>query len=807
MGLWPRNILSDIADDARHAVHMLARNRGFTAVVVAALALGIGATTAIFTVVNSVLLQPLRYRDAGRIVNVATRWKGRSTLTPRMTGGDLVDVAIEASDFSAFSSYFGGEVGVQVGGRGEFTGVYWINPAFLRVFSVPPVAGRTLEEDDAERAAMVSLPFAERTFGDGATALGKMIHVENQAYEIAGVLPTGFQFPEKADIWLAGPAKPENLNRTAYNYYVVAKLRPDVTLEAAQAQLDTIAARLEAAYPDSNRDKTFAAIPLQERLVGGVRPTLYLLLGAVGLVLLIACANVANLLLARTPARAREMAVRAALGASRWRVVRQLTVENLLLALAAAVLGVALAQFGIAALLRAAPDNLPRLGEVRLDRAALLFAVLASLGASVVFGLAPAWQASRLEVTEALKQGGSRGVVGRGSHRLRHGLIVAEIALSFVLAIGAGLLFRSFLALTNVQLGYRTEGMLVMYAHAPAHSLAEYLQVGRQYEELLGQVRGIPGVTSAAAVMGLPTGQYGSNGSFAVEGRHVFGKSRDMPQAGFSLASPGYFGAMGVPLERGRDFTTQDVYESPFVGVVSAALVRQVFPHDDPIGQRIQLGLDSPNWVTIVGIVGDVRQTPATPPGPEIYMPLRQHPYHGNEVEVVVRTSVPPASLTGAVRQKAQTALPETATKFTTMESMLADSVATPHFRTVLLGVFAALALLLAMAGVYGVMAQVTAERTAELGVRLALGATPGGVMWLILRKAGLLAVVGLAIGLAGSMALGRVLAGMLFGLRPTDAVTYAAVLVAVGVTTLVAAAGPAWRAGRINPVEAMREE
>jgi len=807
MGRWLRIILSNAVDDARHAVRMLARHRGFTAVVVAALALGIGATTAIFTVVNSVLLQPLRYRDAGRIVTVATRWKNHSTLTPRMTGGDLVDVAGEASDFSAFSSYFGGEVGVQVGGRGEFTGVYWVNPGFLRVFGVPPVAGRVLAENDAEHAAVVSLPFAQRTFGDAAGALGKMVHVENRAYEIAGVLPAGFQFPAKAEIWLAGPAKPENLNRTAFNYYAVAKLRPGVRLEAAQAQLDTIAARLEAAYPDSNRDKSFAAIPLRERLVGGVRPTLYLLLGAVGLVLLIACANVANLLLARTPARAREIAVRTALGASRWRVVRQLTVENLVLALAAAAAGVALAQVGMAALLRAAPANLPRLGEVRLDRAALLFAVLASLVSSVVFGLAPAWQASRLEVTEALKQGGSRGVVGRGSHRLRHGLIVAEIALSLVLAIGAGLLFRSFVALTNVALGYRSEGMLVMDAHAPAHSLAEYLQVGRQYEELLGQVRGIPGVTSAAAVMGLPTGQYGSNGSFAVEGRHVFGKSRDMPEAGFRLASPGYFASMGMPLERGRDFTTQDVYESTLVAVVSAALARQVFPRDDPMGKRIQLGLDSPDWVTIVGIVGDVRDAPATPPGPEIYMPLRQHPYYGNEAQVVVRSSVRPASLTGAVRQKVQAMLPETATKFTTMETMLADSVATPHFRMVLLGVFATLALLLAMAGVYGVMAHVTAERTAEMGVRLALGATPGGVMWLILRKAGLLAGIGLAIGMAGSMALGRVLTGMLFGLQSTDGVTYAVVLIAVGVTTLAAAAAPAWRAGRINPVEAMREE
>jgi predicted permease len=786
---------------------MLARNRTFTVVVVAALALGIGATTAIFTVVNSVLLQPLRYRDASRIVNVATRWRNRSAITPRITGGDLVDVASDASDFSAFSSYAGGEVGVQVGGRGEFTGVYWINPGFLRVFGLSPLIGRNLEEKYAESAAMVSLPFAQRTFGDGAAALGKVLRVENQAYEIAGVLPAGFQFPEKADIWLAGPAKPENLNRTAYNYYAVAKLRPDVTLEAAQAQLDTIAARLEAAYPDSNRNKTFAAIPLQERLVGGVRPTLYLLLGAVGLVLLIACANVANLLLARTPARAREIAVRAALGASRWRVVRQLTVENLLLALLAAAAGVALAQFGIAALLRAAPDNLPRLGEVRLDRTALLFAVLASVVSSVAFGLAPAWQASRIQVTEALKLGGSRGVVGRGSHGLRHGLIVAEIAFSFVLATGAGLLFRSFVSLTSVALGYRTSGMLVMYAHAPAHSLAEYLQVGRQFEDVLGQLRSIPGVTSTAAVMGLPAGHYGSNGSFAVEGRHVFGKSPDMPQAGFRLASPGYFDTMGIPLERGRDFTAEDVYESPFVAVVSAALARQVFPHSDPIGQRIELGLDSLKWVTIAGIVGDVRQTPGTAPGPEIYMPLRQHPYFGNEVEVVVRTSVPPASVSAAVRQKVQAMLPEAAAKFTTMETMLAYSVATPRFRTTLLAVFAALALLLAMAGVYGVMAQVTAERTGELGVRLALGATPGGVMWLILRKAGLLAIVGLGIGLAGSLALGRVLTGMLFGLQPTDAGTYTVVLIAVGVTTLAAAAWPAWRAGRINPVEAMRQE
>ena len=436
----------------------------------------------------------------------------------------------------------------------------------------------------------------------------------------------------------------------------------------------------------------------------------------------------------------------------------------------------------------------------------LAFAIAASLVSSVVFGLAPAWESARVEVADALKQGGTRGVVG-GSHRLRSGLVVAEIALSFVLAIGAGLLFRSFVALTSVQMGFQSSGMLVMYAHAPAHALPEYLQVGRQFETALERVRHVPGVSAAAAAMGLPNGRYGSNGSYAVEGVHHFDSGERLPQAGFRLASPGYFGAMGVPLVQGRDFTGQDVYDAPFVAIVSAALAREVFPKGDAIGRRIQLGLDSFNWCTIVGIVGDVRPEPGTAPGPEIYMPLEQHPYHGNEVEFVVRTSVAPGAVTGAVRKEVQALLPETAMEFTTMDALLSDSVATPRFRTVLVGVFAALALLLAMAGVYGVMTHITAERTAEMGVRLALGATPGDVMRLILVRAGLLALAGLAIGAAASVVLSRALGSMLFGLQATDGATYAAVLAAVGLTTIAAAAAPAWRAGKINPVEAMREE
>ncbi len=604
---------------------------------------------------------------------------------------------------------------------------------------------------------------------------------------------------------------PANLNRSAYNYSAVAKLRAGVSLENAQASLGILGSRLETAFAASNKGKSFSAIPLRERMVGQVRSTLYMLTGAVGLVLLIACANVANMLLARTPARAREIAVRVALGANRWRIVRQLTVENLLLALGAGVLGALLAQIGIHALLSAAPANLPRLQEVTMDGWALAFAIIMSVSAILFFGLTPAWQAARLDVNESLKQGGTRGVLGHGSHRMRNGLVVAEIALSFVLATGAGLLFRSFVALTSAPLGYKSDGLIVMYVHAPAHSLPEYLRVGRQFEDVLAQVRQVPGITSAAVAMGLPAGRYGSNGSYAVEGVHNFRShaGQRLPEASFRLASPRYFATLGVPILKGRDFRLADVYEAPAVALVSATLVAQTFPNADPIGRRIQLGLDNPDqWVSIVGVVGDVRSdSPASAPQPEIYMPLRQHPYYANEVQIAVRTGMQEGAVTSALRERVRASLPEAAIKFTTMQEMLSDSVATPRFRTMLLSLFAALALLLAVGGVYGVMSYITAERTAELGVRLALGATPGNVVSLILRQASVMAAIGIVIGLGASFATGRLLASMLFGLTPTDAATYSGVLAAVTFATLGAAAWPAWRAGRIDPVRAIRNE
>ena len=793
-----------------HACRALRKNPGFASVAILTLALGIGANTAIFSIINGVLLSPLPYPDPDRIVAVSTFFQQTGKTTLRLTGGDLVDIRSDGEIFDALSSYNGGEMGIQLAGRAEFVGAYFVNADFFRVFGARPAYGRLFENEDQERAAVISLPFAERNFGGGPAALGRAVRIENRSYEIVGVLPGSFQFPRMAEVWVPAPLTPANLNRTAYNYPTVARLKPAVTVETAKAHLETIAARLAAAMPDSNGSKSFVAIPLRDQLVGPVRTTLFLLTGAVALVLLIACTNVADLMLARATARSREIAVRAALGARRWHIVRPLLMESAVLAVAGGALGLLLANVGTGLLLRVSSDSvpLPRLNDVHVDRLVLIFATAISLGSSLIFGLVPAWHSTRVDLQDALKQGGARGLLGGRSPRLRNGLVIAQIALSFVLAIGAGLLMRSFMALNNAQMGFRSDGILVMYAHAPARTLDEQLGVGRLFERLFGELSQLPGVRSVAATMGLPTGQYGSNGSYAVEGKHIFAPGQRLPHAGFELASPGYFVTLGIPLVRGREFSSRDEYNAPFVAIISEALARETFPTEDPLGKRIQCGLDSPNWMTIVGVVGDVRQdSPASPPAPQLYMPLKQHPFHANELQVVLRTAVEPGSLAQAVRQKVRALNPEIALKFTTLEEMVAESIARPRFQMFLISAFAALALSLVMAGVYGVMSYVTTQRTSEFGLRMAMGATPGDLVALVLKGAIRLAVVGLAVGFLLSLASGSAINSLLFGLKPVDFITYLAVFGAVLPVVLLAAVVPAWRAARIDPLTALRDE
>lgn len=799
-----------MSHELRYALRTLKNNPSFAAIAVLTLALGIGANTAMFSVVYGVLLRPLNYPNATRIVQLNTLFTDKGRAIPRVTGPDLIDVRSGASAFEQVSYYYGGELGVQMADHAEFAGTYLVGSNFFPVFGVAPAFGRTFEEKDAQRGAIVSLPFARRNFGSGAAALGQTLHMEGTAYEIVGVMPATFRFPQDASVWLAMPASPEGVwsERSAYNYHAVALLAAGTSLEGANAQLQTIGARLQSAYPEANKDKLFRAVPLQEQLVGPVRATLYFLMGAVSLVLLIACANVANLLLARATARQHEMAVRAALGATRMAITRQLLIESSVLALAGGATGLLLAFAGTRVLTQATAQQvgLPRLADVEVNWMVFAFAIGVSLLASLLFGMSPAWQSAKVDLNEALKQAG-RGPAG-SSGRLRNTLVVAQVALSFALAIGAGLFFRSFLRLNGVDPGYRTQGMLVMAAHHPAHTPEDYERAGQFFENAVEQMKQIPGVTSAAAAMGVPAGQYGSNGNYVIDGQDFRQHLNDAPHADFSLSSPGYFSTMGIPLLRGRDFNASDRYDHPFVTIISESVAQQSFPGQDPIGHSIECGLDTPKWMTVIGVVADVRQdSPASPPGPTLYMPLLQHPTHGNELEVVMRAGVSPVSLIEPVRRKMRSLNPEVATKFTTLEAMVSDSIATPRLRMVLVGLFAGLALLLAMAGMYGVMSYITTQRIPEFGVRMALGASPRNVLTLVLGRAAQMAALGVVIGLALAFSAARVMNAMLFGLKATDAITYAGVLLAVMPIVVLAAAIPAWRAARVDPALALRNE
>src|SRR5260221_12886149 len=488
--------------DLTQALRALRKNPGFTIVAVFTLALGIGANTAIFSIIHGVLLSPLRYPDAGRIVAVAT------SSAPRVTVRDLVEIRANGRIFEALSHYYGGELGVQLPGVAEFTGVFFVNPNFFRVFGMRPLYGRVLDG-----AAVISQSFAERNFGHASRALGSKLKIDTRIYEMAGVMPATLDFPARANVWVSASGTPRDVSR---RYPVIARLNPG----GRPAAVSTI----------TYRGVSLVAIPLRDQLVGSVRSTLYFLMGAVVLVLLIACTNVANLMLAHGTARSREMAVRAALGARRWNIVRPLLVESAVLALIGGSLGLLLAQLGTRFADRL---PLPRVSEVHVDWLVLGFASGISVLAIFLFGLRAAGQATRVDLQYVLKQGGSRGLLGGSSPRMRNTLVVAQIALSLVLAIGAGLLLRSFLTLTSVQLGYRTEGILVMYAHAPAGSLEEHVGVGRSFENLFGELNGLPGGMSVAGAMGLPTGQYGSNGSYAVEGKNRLASGQDLPQSGF----------------------------------------------------------------------------------------------------------------------------------------------------------------------------------------------------------------------------------------------------------------------------------
>lgn len=805
--------MEQLVQDIRYAFRSVVRQPSFALTAILTLALGIGSTTAIFSVYNAVILNPLPFEEADRIVAITNLWTKTGTRSPNVSAPDYHDWNARSQAFDAMGYYTGGESSVTVKGSADYASAFRVTPGFLEVLRAKASVGRLLTAEEQRPggplAVVITDAYWRAQFHGDPGVIGSTIKFDDRIFSIAGVLEPGIRFPARADFYYPAWVEAETTSRSAHNYRALGRLRSGVTREQAQAEMTAIAARLEQAYPNSNAGKLVALVPLQEYVVGSTRQTLTVLLGAVGLVLLIACANVANLLLARSSIRAREMVVRAAVGAGRGRLVRQLLTESAVLGTASAFLGAWLAQLGIRALVAFAPATLPRISEVQVDAAALAFALAIALAASVLFGLAPALQVSRVQLADALRQGGKGSSTGARTGWVRSAFVVAEVALAVVLVAGAGLMGRSLATLTSVDMGFDPTRLLVLTTVVPVRTLDEAPRATAFYRELLGDLRSTPGISAVSGVTSLPS-QVRSNGGYWIEGGPGPKETGvTAPQAVFNVITPDYFETLRVPLQRGRDFTAADGANAPFVAIVNESLARASFPDEDPIGQRIQCGLDTLEFMTIVGVVGDVRTSgPSLPGQPEIYMPYEQHPGPATAMNIIVRTrATEPLTLVEGIRRKIGAMNPDVPVKATTMEATLDTATATPRFRTFLLMVFAGVALLLALAGIYGVMAYTVSQRVPELGVRIALGATPEHITRLILGQGARLAVIGLGLGLALALASGRILEGLLFGVTARDPLILAAVTAVVAAATLAACYIPGRRAVRVDPVSAMRSE
>ena len=803
--------MDNLLQDIRYGVRTLTRQPGFAATAILTLALGIGATTAIFSVVNAVVLRPMPFDAPDRIMvvtNTNLKTGGRNTT---ISGPDFVDWRAQNRSFEALAYFTGsGETSVTVNNASDYTTVTRISPGYFKVFGATARAGRLFSAEEERpggpTVAVITDAYWRRQFNGDPRAIGSTITFRQNAYTIIGV--TDLRYPARTDIFYPDFAAPEAQPRTAHNYRGVGRLTPGVAVEQAQAEMTNIATRLSQQYPVSNGEKGIAVVPLQEVVVGDTRQTLFVLLAAVAFVLLIACANVANLLLARAAARGRELVVRAAVGAGRLRLIRQMLTESAVLAIVAGIGGVIVARWGVTALLALAPPDLPRLDEVTVDLTALGFALLISLAASFIFGLAPAWHVSRVDLADGLRQTGKGSALGVRSGWARKAFVVSEIALAVALVMGAGLLGRSLIALAAVDMGFENDRLVVLRTTVPVSGQPQFARAIEVYRNTLAELRNIPGVVAAGGVTSLPT-LVRSNGGYWIEGGpgpEVLGMKS--PQALFNVVTPDYFRVLQVPVVRGRDFTDGDRIDAPFVAIINEQLAKDAFPDVDPIGRTIRAGLDSLEPMTIVGIVKDVRtRGPNRPVQAELFMPYEQHQGPATSLNLVMRTEADPLAIGATAARQIRNRYPEVPVRVETMEATMSGATATPRFRTVLLVVFAVVALLLAIAGVYGVMAYTVSQRVPEIGLRVALGASPADVFGLVLREGATLVVIGLAIGAALSYAGAQFISGLLFGVSARDPLVFAAVSLLVAVAALAACLVPGRRALKVDPLLALRAE
>jgi putative ABC transport system permease protein len=807
-------IMGNILQDIRYGARMLLKNRGFTAVALVALALGIGANTAIFSVVNAVLLRPLAYSESERLVIL---WEKSPKMDLSVAYPNFQDFRDQNQTVEGLAAFRRESFNLTGTGDPERLSGRMVSHTFFPVLGAEALAGRTFTAEDdrtgASRAVVLQHGFWQRRFGGDPALVGKQITLSGESYTVVGITRPDFNFGSETDVYVPiGLFEERYKARGAHpGIYVVGRLRSGVALEQARADLNGIAARLSEQYPDSNKDNSVHIESLYENTVQDVRTSLYVLLGAVGFVLLIACANVANLLLARSATRQKEIAIRTALGAGRWRIVRQFLTESVLLSLVGGALGLLVAVWGTDLLVAAVPDDIPRLADAGVNARVLLFTLGVSVLTGLVFGLVPALQSSRPDLNESLKEG-ERGSTG-GRHRVRNALVVVEVAVALVLLVGAGLMVRSFWRLQQVETGFDARNVLTMQLSVAAKE-GEAQKVVNFFDDVTARVRELPGVEEAAFTSGAPF-IGATETSVRVEGRADDDESARLMTVQY-VAAPEYFKAMGISLKRGRFYTAQDRRDTPAVVVVDEAFAERAFPGEDPVGRRVSFNDPGAPQMEIVGVVEHVKHyglAGEIPVNQQLYFPLAQvpeqlMPFVARRMTLAVRTKGAPLDLAGAVRQKILSADPnQPAFNVNTMEHVVAESIGQRRFAMMLLAIFAALALLLAVVGIYGVMSYTVTQRTHEIGIRMALGARAGDIVRMVVRQGMALTLAGVVFGVVAALLLTRVISSMLFGVTATDPATFATIPVLLGAVALLACFIPARRATKVDPMVALRYE
>lgn len=815
--------MNNLWQDFRYSLRMLRTQHTLSLVAILALSLGIGANTAIFSVINAVVLRPLPLPEADRLVMIWGNFLKLNIEHLSAKAAEYVDYRDQTTSFAQVAAFNNADLVLTGASQPARIPAARVTANLFTLLGAQAIHGRLIAPTDNEvgrdKVVLLSHGYWQKHFGGQVSAIGQTLQLDGESYTIIGVTPPGFAFPHEslsfaksAELWTPLAFTTDQIAERRQPYYlnVIAKLQPGVTLAQARAEMSALAGRLEQQHRSyrgpggADGGWRITVESLQEQIIGGSRRALGILFGAVGLVLLIACANAANLLLMRATVRERELAIRAALGASRARIIRQLLVESLLLALLGGALGLLLAWWGVDVLRALSPDNLPRVQEISIDGRVLGFTLLLALLTGLIFGLAPAWQAARPDLQRALKEGGP--TARRGRHWLRGTLVVGEVAIAVLLLIGAGLLLRSFQRLARANPGIAANALLMAEINLPATKYAEPSQIASFYQQLAAKVAALPGVEGASFGTLQPLSGAAMNDPFSIEGRPL--DIRNAPVAGWQRVGPHFFRALGIALVRGRDFTPRDDLAAPKVAIINETMARRYWPDEDPLGRRITLGAPRPDapWAEIIGIVKDIpHRAIDSPAESDWYLPHLQSP--ARNASLFVRTTTDPASFAAAVRNQVLTIDKNQPVTIKTMNEVIAATVAPRRFNTLLLGLFAAVALLLAALGIYSVISYSVAQRTQEIGIRMALGAQARDIWRLVVGQGMMLVVVGIMLGLAAALALTRVMKSLLYEVSATDPLTFALIALVLAGVALLACWLPARRATKVDPLIALRYE